>query len=171
MPGRALARRAFTILELLVVLLVLSLCAATTVRFYFSRSQVTLENAAILLAHDLRAAQHRAIFLNEPSHFRFLPDGSGYVVTDTRGNLSRNPQTDEPFLRSYPEDGVFHGVTILDVTAGDDRVLEIDPHGAPLENLSVTLGFGDERRTLVMSSRTGVITLVGSTSDWVDREP
>src|SRR5438046_1307188 len=84
-------------------ILVLSLCAATTVRWYFSKADVTLENAAILLARDIRAAQHRSIFLGEKSRFLFLPDGAGYVVTDERGMVAHNPQTDEAYLRSYPD--------------------------------------------------------------------
>ena len=81
------------------MLFVISLCAATTVRWYFAHGDVTLENASILLARDLRAAQHRSIFLGEPSHCVFLGDGAGYTVLDATGAPARNPQTDELFLR------------------------------------------------------------------------
>lgn len=173
MPGasptrRARARRAFTLAELLLVLLLLSLCAATTVRWYFSKADVTLENAAVLLARDLRAAQHRSIFLGVPSRFLFLPDGDGYVVTDTRGEIAHNPLTDELFKRAYSDDGVFVGVRVLEARAGDDRTLEIDGRGVVLEDLTVELAFGDERRTLELERELGRITIVGSTSGWID---
>jgi len=171
MPGAVPHRRGFTILELLMVLVVLSLLAATTVRFYFSRSEVTLENAAILLARDIRAAQHRSLFLGEKSRMTFLPDGSGYLVTDEAGNLTHNPQTDEAFLRSYPQDGVFLGVKVLEVSAGEDRVLEIDPRGLPIEDLQVTLGYEGDRRTVCIEQRTGVISIVGTSSGWFDLDP
>ena len=170
MPGRCKSSRGFTIVELLIVLLLLSLCAATSVRWYFSNSDVTLENAAILLARDLRAAQHRSIFLGEPSRFHFTDDGSGYAVLDPRGALAHNPQTDESFVRSYPDDGVFAGVRVVEVSAGNDRTLEIDGRGLPLEDMRVTLAFGDDRRTVRLDRKSGVITLVGSTSGWVDRD-
>lgn len=170
MPGRSPSSRGFTIVELLLVLLVLSLCAATCVRWYFSYSEVTLENAAILLARDLRAAQHRSIFLGEPSRFLFLPDGAGYAVTDSLGALTHNPQTDEPFVRSYPDDGVFVGVRVLAVEAGADKTLDIDRRGMLLEDLSVTLGFGDDRRTVVLDHKRGEISVVGSSSGWADRD-
>ena len=162
-------RRGFTILELLTFLLVLSLLAAITVRYYFSRAEVTLENAAILLARDLRAAQHRSIFLGEPSHVVFLPEGEGYVVTDALGVLARNPQTDQVFERLYPRDGVFKGVAVLAATAGDDRTLVIDERGGPTEELRVTLGYQDERRKILLD-RTGHLTIEGSTSGWVDED-
>ena len=170
MPGRSPSQRAFTLLELLIVLLVLSLCAATTVRWYFSKADVTLENAAILLARDVRAAQHRSIFLGEPSRFVFLADGTGYTVLDSTGTPARNPQTDEPFLRIYSDDGVFKGVYVLEVDAGGDRMLEIDGRGVPLEGLRVTLAYHDERRTLQVDRKTSGITIEGSTSGWTDMD-
>lgn len=164
--GRGLGRCGFTLIELLLVLLMLSLCAATSVSWYFSKSEVTLENAAVLLAHDLRAAQHRSIFLGEPTHFVFLPGGEGYVVTNAQGEVAHNPLTDESFLREYPGDGVFIGVTVLAARAGADRTLEIDGRGTPLENLSVKLGLGDEERTVELDHASGLITIVGSSSGW-----
>jgi hypothetical protein len=170
MPGPS-PRHGLTILTLLVVLLALSLVAATSIRWYFSDADVTLQNAAVLLARDVRAAQHRAIFLGEPGRLSFLPGGAGYVLLDRSGASVRDPHTDEPFLRVYSDDGVFLGVHVLEAVAGTDAVLEIDSHGNPVEDLRVTLGFGDARRTLLLDHRTGVITIEGSTSDWSDAGP
>ena len=168
MPGRSPTRGGFTLLELLLVLLVMSLGAAFTVRHYFSQADVTLENAAILLARDLRAAQHRSLLYGEPSLVLFLPDGAGYVVTDKQGNVAHNPMTDERFVRSYPDDGVFDGVRVLAATSGDDRTLEIDKRGMPVEGLEVTLGFEGGERTLILDGKSGALTLVGSSSGWID---
>jgi len=168
MPGQSPSQRGFTLLELLIVLIVISLCAATTVRWYFSHADVTLENAAILLARDVRAAQHRSIFLGETSRIVFLSDGSGYTVLDAAGESAHNPLTDEPFLRVYPDDGVFHGVVVLAADAGGDHTLEIDKRGVPLEDLAVTLAYRDERREILLERKTSEITIVGSTSGWID---
>jgi prepilin-type N-terminal cleavage/methylation domain-containing protein len=170
MPGRSSSRGGFTLLELLIVLVLISLCAATTVRWYFSHGDVTLENAAILLARDVRAAQHRSIFLGEKSLFVFLSDGSGYSVLGAAGEPAHNPQTDEPFLRVYSDDGVFKGVTVLEVDAGGDRTLEIDGRGLPLEDLTVTLAYHDDRRTVLLDRKSSEITIAGTTSGWIDHE-
>ena len=53
-------RRGFTILELLAVVLLISMVAAVTIPAFFQDANVTLENASILLARDLRAAQNRS---------------------------------------------------------------------------------------------------------------
>jgi hypothetical protein len=143
-------------------------CAATTVRWYFSHADVTLENAAILLARDLRAAQHRSIFLSETGRFRFLAEGEGYAVTDGVGTIAINPSTDLPFVRVYGADGVFAGVHVVAADAGGDRTLEIDKRGLPLESLSVTLSFEGDERMLLLDHRSGLITIVGSSSGWID---
>jgi len=168
MPGRSCSRRAFSLFELLIVLLILSLCAATTIRWYFSNADITLENAATLLAHDLRAAEHRSIFLGEPGRMVFLPDGSGYTLTDELGILARHPQTDLPFMRIYSEDGVFTGVEIAAARAGEDRTLVIDDRGRATEDLSVTLRFEGHERSVHLDHASGRISIEGSTSDWVD---
>lgn len=168
MPGRYPARLGFTLLELLVVLVVMALGAAVTIRYYFAQPDVTLENAAILMARDIRAAQHRSLLIGEPSLMLFLPDGAGYVVTDKQGNVTLNPMTDEPFVRSYPDDGVFDGVVVRSASSGDDRTLEIDKRGMPVEDLEVTLVFEGDERTLILDGKSGAITLVGSSSGWID---
>ena len=168
MPGRSPPQRGFTVLALLLVLVILSLVAATGVRWYFSRADVTLENAAVLLARDVRAAQHRSIFLGRPGRLLFLPDGTGYVLLDEKGELAQNPQTNEPFWRVYPDDGVFVGVQVLSARAGSDRAFEIDSHGMAKEELEVELGFQGARRVLRYDPASSRITIEGSTSSWSD---
>jgi type II secretory pathway pseudopilin PulG len=171
MPGRSSHAHGVTVLALLVVLVILSLTAATSVRWYFSRGEVTLENAAVLLARDLRAAQHRSIFLGRAGHLHFLPDGSGYVLLDEHGELAQNPQTGEPFTRVYPDDGVFVGVEVRSVRAGADRTLAIDTHGQFTEDLEAELAFQGDVRAVRVDRATGGIEIVGSTSAWEDPEP
>ena len=171
MSAGAASRRGFTVLELLVTLLVLSLVAATAIRSYFARADVTLENAAILLAYDLRAVQHRSTYTGETSHLHFPPDGDSYHVLDAAGKMVLNPQTSDPFERVYSRDGVFRGVQIIEVDAGGDRTLDYDSHGWPVEDLVVTLAFAGDTRVVQFERGTAKLTLVGSTSGWIETDP
>jgi prepilin-type N-terminal cleavage/methylation domain-containing protein len=158
----------FTLLELLVVLVLLSTVAAVAIPAYFSRSDVTLENAAILLAKDLRAAQNRAAFRGEETVLEVFEDGDGYRVLDALGHAVTNPRNDLPFERVYSVDAVFRGVTVSAANLPADRCLRFSARGEPSGPIEVVLRFGEDQRTITMSPPFGEIRILGSTSGWVD---
>jgi type II secretory pathway pseudopilin PulG len=163
-----MSRPGFTIIELLSLLALSSFFAATGVRAYFLRPDITLENAATLLAHDLRAAQNRSAYLGEVSCFSFLDDGDGYVVTDETGEIVRNPRTEHTFERRYSSDGVFDGVYVSEVDAEPGRSLIYDGRGEATYNLAVTLVFGQSRRVVRVEPKSGRVTIEGTSSGWTD---
>jgi len=145
-----------------------SIAAAIAIPAYFSRSEVTLEQAAILLARDLRSVQNRAAYLGELSIVHFHEDGDGYRVTNGAGALILNPATGQQFDRRYSADGVFRGVCVLDVRFGDDDTLTYDERGIPQEEGQLTLGFDGDTRILHVHRRTGIVEIIGSSSGWHD---
>jgi prepilin-type N-terminal cleavage/methylation domain-containing protein len=160
-------RGGFTLLELLLTLLIIAGFAAGTVTIYFGRPDVTLENASVLLAHDLRAAQNRAAYLGRETHVHFLPNG--YEVKDTAGFVVSNPRTEQPFVRDYAMDGVFQGVTVKDVWVGPRDEMVYGPNGSLLAGGEVVLAYGEDTRVVRVEAETGAITILGTTSGWVDR--
>ncbi|MBK7878880.1 MAG: hypothetical protein IPJ77_24740 [Planctomycetes bacterium] len=86
--GREARRSGFSLLELLLVLVGITVLAAVSIWAFFARAEVTLENAARLLVEDLHLAQSRALFLRAPVEFRFDADGFGYQVSDSTGQSS-----------------------------------------------------------------------------------
>jgi len=161
-------RRGFTILELLVSMVLLSLVAALAIPAYFERAEITLENACVLLAQDLRAAQNRSAYMGEPAIVVFDEEGDGYEVRNEFGELIRNPTTLEPFLRRYRFDGVFQGVEIVEVAFGTDASFAYDKRGVAQESGTVVLGFRGDLRTLHVAKGSGRIEIEGSTSGWID---
>ena len=162
-------RRGFSLPDLLVSLTAIAFASALAIPAYFANPKITLENAGILLAHDLRAAQNRAAYFGEPCNFEFLEEGKGYRVTDKEGDVLIHQATQLAFLRFYPEDGVFEGVEILEVEANGDRVIPFDAQGRPMEDARITLGYRGERRIVELTRGSGSVKLIGSTSDFVDR--
>lgn len=170
-PSRAStmsSRRGFTILELVLALLVLSVVASLSIPAYFERSEVTLEKACILLAHDLRAAQNRSAYLGEPALFVFDVEGNGYEVQDELGERIRHPTTREPFVRRFSFDGVFAGVRVIEARFGDDATLLYDRRGTVREGGYVVLGFGTDRRLVQVEPGDGAVHIEGTTSGWRD---
>jgi prepilin-type N-terminal cleavage/methylation domain-containing protein len=158
----------FTLLELLVVLVLISTVAAVAIPAYFARSEVTLENAAILFAKDLRAAQNRSAFVGEETMVELFEDGDGYRVLDALGSPVDNPRNELPFERRYSIDAVFRGVTIAAAKTPEDRRLRFSARGEPNGPFEVILRFGGDERTVCMDPPYGELRILGSTSGWID---
>ncbi len=166
--GKPSRRKAFTIPELLAAVMFIAVIASVAIPIYFGRSEITLENACVLLARDLRTAQNNAAYTGRQMIVSFDEDGGGYHVFDESGALVQNPRTDLPFERRYDSDAVFRGVHVRMVDFGKDRSLSFGPRGFAKEKGHVILTFGDDTRELFVSRDTGEVTIIGSTSNWSD---
>lgn len=146
--------RGFTILELILALVVVSLAATFSIWAYFSRAEVTLVHAAGLLVDDLRLAQTRSACLHAPVEVIFHSDQGGYhvVAPDNEGL----PNESHP--RSYAADAVFEGVRILARRLPDADRLVFDGHGRLKQDASITLTFRGETRT-VLARTDGTVIL------------
>ena len=152
--------RGFTILELLIIMMVITLVACLAITAFFRQPHITLDNATALLMEDMLMAKNRALILRSEVKVSFYAEGNGYEVRDANGDLLQNPAAKGDFIRDYTYDGVFEDVKILEVDFGPDRSLSIDRHGQAKEDGRVTIGFHDATR-IVEVSREGGVRLVG----------
>ncbi len=116
-PARA--RRALTILQLAVMLALLTLVACIAITAFFSRPEITLQNACVLLRDDLLSARQAAVLRHSPVTMRFLEAGNGYEVSvevEGEPELLPSPAGGGPSVRHYDRDGGFEGVRIERVT-------------------------------------------------------
>ncbi len=140
------SRRGFTILELCLALLVITLTATFSIWAYFSRSEVTLVKAAHLLVEDLRMAQVRAVCNREPVEVVFDRVGGSYHV---RGVVDPSlPTVDRP--RCYPVDAVFEGVRISDDNLGRPALIAFDARGKTNRTARITLSYRNDSRTVIV---------------------
>lgn len=161
-------RAGFTIVELTIVLVLLSMTASIGIPAYFSRPSITLDSAAKLLAKDLREVQNRAARYDEQLEIRFAEDGTGYAATDQWGEPLISPYGEGDFRRNYPIDAIFRGVTIRTVAAGGDRAIAFSREGRPLESAKIVIEFGGESRTVMIRGRSGLLAIDGLDEPWID---
>lgn len=149
----------FSLLELLLVLVGITVLAAVSIWAFFARGEVTLENAAHLLVEDLHMAQSRSLFLRTAVEVRFDADGLGYHVEDSSGKSSGVEALD--FLgRRYDVDAVFEGVRVQAVEGVNDRCVRFDPKGETKERLWITLEYRGETRTVEVGRGDGIALVV-----------
>jgi len=165
-PAHDLRRGGVGLLPILVTLALVALIAGLAIPLWFGRHEVTLDNAALLLARDLRAIQNRAAFLGRGARVVF--DAHGWQGTDSAGApLARFGGT-ESFRRRLDADGVFEGVTLQAIRFGEDRALEFGPRGEALEGGSIELHFRGEVRRVVLSAPQGSVRVEGLARPWSD---
>lgn len=150
-------RRGFTILELLLVLALASLTATAAIPAYFSRSEVTLDNATRLLVDDLRQAQIRAVYRNAPVEVCFEVDGDGYSILDRAGGDDEYPAQSSEVFRRYSQDAVFEGVRFSAIQLEPGRSLLFAADGTTLTGGRLTLDYGGDARTVSIDPARGTI--------------
>lgn len=157
--GRRSVRLGVSLLTILVTLAAVALVAGLAIPLWFSRHDVTLDNAALLLARDLRAAQGRAAILGVPLKVELSEHGWTARFHDGTGVLRAG--SDEPLRRALDADGVFEGVSLGLIQFGADSAVEFGPLGEWVESGSVELRFRGEARRLVLTGPHGEIEIVG----------
>jgi type II secretory pathway pseudopilin PulG len=144
------ARSAFTLLELVLMLVFLAAAAAAGISWYFERTSVTLRNAAKLLVEDLKIAQQRSGFAADATRISFW--NRGYRIANSSGILIPNPRTALPFERDYGRDAVFQGVSIEAVNFAGAKELTFDGRGLPSSAGEVRLTFEGARLAVLLDA-------------------
>jgi len=161
-------RAAFTLLELLIVLVVLALVSSLAVPAWFERSEVTLDNACRLLARDLREAQNRAAWRGQPLQVVFDGDGDGYEVLDRDGRPVPAPVGGDDFTRRYSRDAIFRGVAIARLELESGSALEFDAHGFAAQGAEIVVTFQGEARVVRVERGSGQVRIQGMATSFVD---
>lgn len=149
-------RRAFTILELVLTLLLMAAGAAAAIQLYFGQSNITLQRAAELLGEDLSIARHLAAAHESYVHIHF--DDTGYQVTDSAGQPLLHPRTGREFIRDYSRDAVFEGVELDLFRTSTGKPLLFQPDGLPNSGGEVYLSMGTDTRHVYLMA-TGVVEI------------
>lgn len=164
----AAGRSGVTLLTILLVLAGMALVAGLAIPAFYGLHSVTLDNAARLLARDLRVAQNMAGFEGKPCVFEFFEDGKGWRVTDARGVVYPRPDQKGEFVRDFTVDGVFEGVRIEHVDFGGTRKLSYDKAGRALPGGTLWVTFDGERRVVRVFALSGRVILDGLAEEYFD---
>ena len=162
------ARSAFSLLELTIALALITLASVIAIPAFYSQPGVTLDNAAVLLARDLRYAQNAAVMIGQQTLLVIDEDGDGYCVRRASGGYVENPIGGGPLVRKYSADAIFEGIEIPNVDGPEGRIFRFDRHGFCLQRGQMELRYGDRVRILRLKRGSGRITIDGLLTPWTD---
>lgn len=176
------AARAFTLVEMLAVALVIGLLAAVVIPLASNTEGLELDRAAYRIMADIRYVQSQALHKRAPQALVFDPENGFYYRpsdTDTAvpatERISRKPylivlrdkdgQKDED-VWAQPHAEEFSTVDLVEADFGGETVLYFDELGLPassdgtaLSAASVGLSAGRTSRTVVLDIATGRVSI------------
>lgn len=159
-------REGLNILDFALALVLVLVVSAIAIPSFFAQPKVTLDHAALLLAHDLRYAQNEAALCAQTTEVRFDPAGDGYSILYLSGQAVANPIGGGDLERQYSYDAVFRGVMLE--TEGGTTHVRFDRSGFALDDASFVLHYGDDTRRLVLERGSGLMRIEGLQSEWRD---
>jgi hypothetical protein len=144
----------------------IALLAGVAIPTFFARHAVTLDNAAILLARDLRTVQNRAAHLGQATSLRF--DLHGWRAFDAQGRPLTRFSSGDAIERRLDADAVFEGVTVESLDFGEGARIHFDAHGRPDRGGSLEVVYRGERRRVRVSQGDGRVRIEGLRRRWID---
>ena len=151
--------RAFTLIEIAIVIVVLAILAAVVVPIAMSASSVQVVGAGRMVASDLQYAQTHAISTQSPVAVVFDPASESYQLSNASGGLI-HPITNSSYFVDFSGDGRFAEVDIVSADFDGLTSVTFDELGAPDAGGSVQLQAGPDALSVDVANATGKITVV-----------
>jgi len=149
---------AFTLVELLVVVVIMAVTGAMIVPMLAGAGEVEALSAARVIATDLQYAQSVAITEQTPITVQFYTNTDRYSVSNTSG-LLKHPMTRKDYLVDFATSEGFDQCDLASANFEGDQTVVFDELGAPDAGGSVTVLGGSQTYRIDVSSVTGTVTV------------
>jgi prepilin-type N-terminal cleavage/methylation domain-containing protein len=126
--------RAFTLIELTMVMVVMSILIVMAVPRFQSFYFIKLNCAVKKAVQDIRYAQQLAIDRHETYKIIFDPSANSYDVRLASDNsLATDPFSRQDLVRHFDTDPQYHGIDLVSASFAGSPVLQFDWQGTPLD--------------------------------------
>lgn len=131
-------RQAFTLVEILVVLVILGIAAVMIIPRVTDTGDMQVESAAREMVADLQYAQSEAIVTQLPTTVTFNDATESYTLSNSAGTLL-HPLTKRNFVTSFPKTQGVQSVTITSSNFNGGHTVTFDALGGPDNGGTVNL--------------------------------
>jgi type II secretion system protein H len=152
--------RAFTLIEVLVVLTIVGIAAAVVVPHMMDMGTTRIQAAARSIIADILYAQNDAIALQSPRSLVFDLTNNQYELTDDDGaTLAAPARSGGLYQIDFSSDKRFTGVTLSSAAFDGGLALTFDALGSPSAGGQIDLAAGDTRYRISVAAFTGRVTI------------
>jgi prepilin-type N-terminal cleavage/methylation domain-containing protein len=137
------ARRApaFTLIEIIAVVVILAIAALIAVPAFSGASQMQVKAAADKLAADIEYAKSLAVTTQKVHRVTFDIGAESHTITNvTDGVTVNDPVRKAAFTVTYPNDSRLSSVRLQSATFGSGSSVQFDSTGTPQDSGGAALG-------------------------------
>lgn len=154
--------RAFTLVEVLVVVIIIGIAAAVVVPAMIRPGSLHVQAATRIVIADLLYAQNDAIAQQKPRRAVFDTANNSYRLTDAAGNtLAANWKGSggSNYVVDFKNDSRFQGVTLTTAQFGSDDFVEFSELGSPGSGGTVELTAQGLKYRVIVTDMTGKVSV------------
>jgi prepilin-type N-terminal cleavage/methylation domain-containing protein len=156
-------RSGFTIIELLIVIVILSIAALTAIPLMSSASSVQIRSAANLIAADLEYAKSMAISRGQNHSIVFDGSADSYQIEDQDNNVIQHPvKKGFDYVMNFSNDSRLSKVNIVNADFDGNSTVTFDCLGSPINLNSegvINLSADSMTATITIEPVTGFISV------------
>ncbi len=153
----------FTLIEIIIVVVILSIAAMAAIPMMSSASSVQIRSAANLIAADLEYAKSMAISRGQNYYVRFSEGTNSYQIEDQNHIVIQHPvKKGFPYVMSFSNEKRLGKVDITNVTFTPDvldNVVRFDCLGSPDNGGTITISADGTTATITVEPVTGYISI------------
>lgn len=157
-PKRNRPNIAFTLVEILTVVVILAITAFIIVPYAAGGADFQANSAATMLTCDLQYAQNLSISSQTPTTVTFDPNHVTYTLSNASGTLIQ-PMTNAAYTVNFSTQRGFGEVKIVSAVFGNGKTVTFDITGAPDNPGTVTLQAGANIYRVNVAAATGSVTV------------
>jgi len=150
----------FTVVELLIVVVILSIVALTAIPMMSSAAGIQIRSAANMIAADVEYARSMAISHGQNFSVVFDKNADNYRIVDLNGNVIQHPvKKGFTYVVDFRNESRLNRVDITNANFNGTQTVEFDCLGSPVNGGTVNLQAGAVSATITVEPVTGFVSI------------